>query len=374
MTTNIEINKTLLPLSWLYGLGVWLRNKLFDWGIFPGEEFSVPIISVGNISVGGTGKTPHTEYLIRLLSPKFRVAVLSRGYKRKTSGFILADEKSDSSTIGDEPCQMYRKFPNILVAVDGNRRRGISRLLALPKDEKPDIILLDDAFQHRCVKPSLSILLTDSNRLMYEDELLPSGRLREPAKNKSRAEIIVVTKCPKDIKPIDYRIIGKNLDLYPYQSLFFTSFLYGNMIPVFGGAHSKTSTSLDDLKLHKTKVLLLAGIASPQGFIKEVEKYATTVETLIYPDHHAFSSEDLTDIKQRYDSISGENKIIITTEKDAVRLMDYSGLNENLKKALYYLPIEIVFNQEQEYMFKQKIDNHVRNIKTNGRVAEAKNT
>ncbi len=371
MITNIKINKALLPLSWFYGLGVWFRNKLFDWGIFPSEEFSAPIISVGNISVGGTGKTPHTEYLIRLLSAKFKVAVLSRGYKRKTFGFILANEGSDSSAIGDEPYQIYRKFPEILVAVDGNRRRGIARLLSLPKEKRPDIILLDDAFQHRYVKPSLSILLTDSNRLMYEDELLPAGRLREPARNKSRAEMVIVTKCPDDFKPIDYRVIGKNLELYPYQSLFFTSLKYGNLIPVFSENRQITKT-LEEIRLCDTKILMIAGIASPQVLVKELEKYSKFVDTMIYPDHHTFSGEDLVDIKQRYDEISGENKIIITTEKDAVRLIDYPTLNENVKRALYYLPIEVTFNLEQEYMFKQKIDNHVRNVKANGRLAETK--
>ena len=372
MTTNVKINKTLLPLSWLYGLGVWFRNKLFDWGILPSEEFSVPIISVGNISVGGTGKTPHTEYLIRMLSPKFKIAVLSRGYKRKTSGFILADEKSDSSIIGDEPFQMYRKFPEIKVAVDANRRRGISKLLTLPEKDRPDIILLDDAFQHRYVKPSLSILLTDINRLMYEDKLLPAGRLREPVKNKSRAEIIIVTKCPEDIKPIDYRVIGKDMHIYVCQTLFFTSFKYGKLVPVF--SEKQLVKTLEDIKLCDFEILLIAGVASPQGLIKEMHKYAKTVESLIFSDHHAFTGEDIAEIKQRYDKILGKNKIIITTEKDAVRLMDYPNLDENIKNALYYLPIEVIFNQGQEGMFKQKIENHVRNIKTNGRLAETKNT
>ncbi len=373
MTTNIKINKALLPLSWLYGLGVWFRNKLFDWGLLPVEEFSVPVISIGNISVGGTGKTPHTEYLIRMLSPKFKIAVLSRGYKRKTSGFILANEDSDSSTIGDEPYQMYRKFPEIMVAVDEHRRRGIAQLLSLPEAEKPDIVLLDDAFQHRYVKPSLSILLTDSNRLIYEDELLPAGRLREPAGNKFRAEIIIVTKCSEDMKPIDYQIIGGKLELYPYQSLFFTSFRYGNLLPVFQTKYQESKT-LEDIRSDGMKILLLAGIAYPQGLIKELGKYSKYVDTLIFPDHHSFSGEDMTGIEQRYDIISGENKIIITTEKDAVRLMDYPNLNEKIKRALYYLPIEVTFDLDQESMFKQKINNHVRNIKTNGKLAETKDT
>ncbi len=373
MAGNIKINKALLPLSWIYGLAVGLRNKLFDWKLLPAEEFSVPVICIGNITVGGTGKTPHTEYLIRLLLPEYKIAVLSRGYKRKTSGYILADEQSSCASIGDEPYQMFRKFPEIIVAVDSNRRRGIRNLLALPEEIRPEVILLDDAFQHRYVKPSLSILLTDSNRLIYEDKLLPAGRLREPAKNKSRAEILIVTKCPEDLKPIHYRVTGKALDLYPYQSLFFTSFRYGNLIPVFNSgestANSAAGKSLQSIQSGKSRVLLVSGIASPQHLIDELHRYAPVMEVLSFPDHHHFSIEDLKKIKQTFDRMQGDNKLIVTTEKDAVRLLDFPEMDELLKKSLYYLPVEVVFNLDEAPLFNQKIETHVRSIKANSILA-----
>ncbi len=362
MTGNV-INKILLPFSWIYGWVVWFRNKLFDRGILPGEEFSVPVISIGNITVGGTGKTPHTEYLIRLLSPRFKVAVLSRGYKRKSSGFVLADATSNSSTLGDEPCQMCRKFPQILVAVDKNRRRGIARLLALPEDKRPDVVLLDDAFQHRYVVPSLSILLVDSNRPIYNDLLLPAGRLRESVENKSRADIVIVTKCPDSLEWANYKFIEEKLKLSSTQALYFTSFRYGTLIPVFGGSEMKEQT-LEEVRINKTNVLLLAGIASPQGLIDELKQYADELEILLFPDHHHFSDQDMRSIQQALASVPGENKMIITTEKDAVRLIN-TELNPELKRMLYYLPITVVFRLEQEEIFKQKIEEHVKDFTRN---------
>lgn len=217
---KIKINSYLAPLSFLYGIGVWLRNRLFDWGILHSEQYPVPVICIGNLSVGGTGKTPHTEYIVRLLKDKYRIAVLSRGYKRKTSGFILADSGSSSLEIGDEPFQMKNKFPDILVAVDADRRRGIQHLLSLPEKDKPEVILLDDAYQHRYVHPSLSIVLSDYHRLFYNDKLMPAGYLREPVSNINRTDIVVVTKCDKDMKPIDFRIIEENMKLRAHQLLF----------------------------------------------------------------------------------------------------------------------------------------------------------
>lgn len=367
MTGQVKIYKSLLPFSFLYGIGVWFRNKLFDWKILPTEEFSIPIICVGNITVGGTGKTPHTEFLIRLLSRNAKVAVLSRGYKRKSSGFVLADENATSLTIGDEPYQMYRKFPGILVAVDKNRRRGIRQLLDLPEDKRPEIILLDDAFQHRYVTPSLSILLTDSKRLIYEDVLLPAGRLREHKDNKSRAGMVIVTKCPDEFKPIDYRVILKHLKLYPYQSLFFTSFKYGNLTSVFHPGNNN-QIPLQEIKEKNMSVLLVAGIANPQDLIEEVENYSGNLQTMIFPDHHNFSKKDLAKITAAFDKMPGENKMIITTEKDAVRLIRFQP-DDHIKNAMHYLPIEVHFKLEQENSFKQKIEEHVRNIKRNRSMA-----
>ena len=358
----------LLPFSLLYGGVVWFRNKLFDWKILPSEKFSVPVICVGNITVGGTGKTPHVEFLIRLLNKKYRVAVLSRGYKRKTSGFILADKKATGKSIGDEPLQIFRKFPEILVAVDGNRRRGIINLLNLPEEKKPEVILLDDAFQHRYVNPSLSILLTDSHRLIYEDALLPAGKLRESYEEKKRANMVIVTKCTDELKPIDYRLISKHLNLFPYQDLFFTSFEYGYLIPCFESRQS-SSKSLSEIKAGKYSVLLVAGIANPQGLISKLKTYTSRLDTIIFPDHHIFSKSDIAKIEDRFEQIQEKNKIIITTEKDFIRLSDCEYVSHDVKKATYYLPITVTFRENKNNLFTKKIYDHVEQFKRNSGMA-----
>lgn len=232
---RVHICRWLYPLAWLYGLVAWIRNKCFDWGLLRSRSFHAPVIGVGNLAVGGTGKTPHTEYLIRLLQDSYRVAVLSRGYKRKTKSFVLADANSTAATIGDEPYQMKQKYPETVVAVDGKRSRGIGRLLSL-REPFVDVVLLDDAFQHRYVKPGLNILLTDYHRLFCDDTLLPAGRLRESMAGKDRAQIVVVTKCPADMKPIEYNIIAKRMALFPYQWLYFSTLRYGNLQPAFPDA------------------------------------------------------------------------------------------------------------------------------------------
>jgi tetraacyldisaccharide 4'-kinase len=362
MSGKIKLNKALLPLSWLYGLGVGIRNKLFDWRILPVEKFDVPVISIGNLAVGGTGKTPHTEYLIRLLSKKYKVAVLSRGYKRKSSGFVLADENADNYSLGDEPCQMHRKFPEILVAVDADRRRGIRNLLNLPDDKKPEVILLDDAFQHRYVQPSLSILLTGFRRPFYDDYLLPAGRLREPAKNAERADIIIFTKTPclKDGGEQDER--------------YYTTFRNKSLLPVFPENNSIQKESIERLKKESYSFLLIAGLANPEDLIQYLEKYTSDLQSIIYPDHHDFSRKDIAEITDAFNKIQNKNKLIITSEKDAVRLMHNPYIQAKIKGLMYYLPIEVVFKQEQEELFTQKIEDHVRNFKRNRIMAEATDT
>ena len=356
-----KINKFLLPLALLYGWIVWFRNKLFDWKILPSEKYDIPVICVGNITVGGTGKTPHVEYLLHLLQEKFKVAVLSRGYKRQTSGFILADKNATGKIIGDEPFQLFRKFPEVIVAVDGNRRRGIKKLLALPEEIRPNIIILDDALQHRYVQPSLSMLLIDSNRPIYGDALLPAGRLREPFSRKDEADIVIVTKCSPDLSPIDYRLISKHLNLFPYQNLFFTAFEYGNLIPCFKNDELETIT-LKEIKENACPILLIAGIANPQGFISEIKTYASQLDTLLFPDHHSFSKSDTQKIETAFSQLQRKNKLIITTEKDAVRLIDCE-LSDEVKNAMYYLPITVVFRDNKEDLFTKKLCNHVRTFK-----------
>lgn len=359
------INKWLIPFSWIYGFVMYIRKKLFDLKILKREEFDIPVICVGNLTVGGTGKTPHIEYLVNLLKDKYTVAVLSRGYKRKTKGYILSDNNSTYEQIGDEPFQIKNKFPDVIVAVDEDRRRGIKKLLQLRN--KPDVILLDDAFQHLYVKPSYSILLSDFNRPVYEDTLLPAGRLRENIKNMDRANIILVTKCPKDLKPIDVRIISHEFNLFPYQTLLFTRIEYENLISLFNQTDlfNKTEESLE--KIRDKKVLLVTGIASPKAIEDEIKEYTSQVDILSFSDHHNFSSDDIRKIEQAYADLKDNNAITIVTEKDAVRLMNRQDLSDRLKRSLHYLPIKISFlNSEEKLTFNKKINNHVRKNSRDG--------
>lgn len=358
----VNTRRSLQPLSWLYGIGVNFRNYLFDKNILKKRSFPIPIICVGNLTVGGTGKTPHVEYLTKLLSSKFKVAILSRGYKRKSHGFRTVESNSHAKDVGDEPLQIKRKFPNAIVAVDGNRVRAIQKLISLEKEERPEVILLDDGFQHRFVQPSLSILLVDSNRPVFEDKLLPAGELREPLRGKDRASIVIVTKCNPDMQPIDFRIYTNGLSLFAYQQLFFTSFQYGTVSPLFP-ALQEEHFLLDDLR--KKHVFLVTGIASPQPLAEKLEHKTYNLYTKFFPDHHIFSEEDILSIKEMVDSVD-DDKIILTTEKDAMRFADSSFLNDEMKKIIYYLPVQIAFIEEGEKeLFNQTILTHVSKYQTN---------
>ena len=301
----IKINKWLLPLSWLYGMAVNLRNTMFSIGLLKTRSFDVPVIAVGNITVGGSGKTPHVEYLIRLLKDTFHTAVLSRGYKRKSKGFVQAKATSTMPEIGDEPFQMKQKYPDVIVAVDKNRCHGIDTLVENDKDI--DVILLDDAFQHRYVKPGINILLVDYHRLIIYDTLLPAGRLREPLSGKDRADIVIVTKCPKDLKH---------------------------------------------------HALLLTGIASPQQMTHDLEPLIPQLTPLAFGDHHVFTPKDVELINSTYATLPSP-KLIITTEKDVTRLRLVDGLSEEVRQHLYALPITVCFLQEQTQLFNQQIIDYV---------------
>ena len=359
----IKINEWLLPLSWLYGLGVKLRNMLFDVGILKSRSFDVPVISVGNITVGGTGKTPHVEYLIELLHKKFQVAMLSRGYKRKSKGYLIASKDSTVHDIGDEPYQMKQKYPKITVAVDKKRCHGIEKLT--DDDPELDVVLLDDAFQHRYVKPGINILLVDYHRLIIYDKLLPAGRLREPLSGKNRADIVIVTKCPKDMKPMEYRVITKAMDLFPYQNLYFTTIAYSRLRPLFRGAK-------DIQDLRSFNVLLLTGIASPKQIMHDLQPETKSITPLTFSDHHLFSRKDILRINNTYASLPSP-KLIITTEKDATRLLSVEGLSEEARNSIYVLPITIRFVQEeQENMFNENIIGYVRKNSRNSILVKAK--
>ena len=348
----IKINKWLMPLSWFYGVAVGIRNQCFELGILKSRSFDTPVISVGNITVGGAGKTPHVEYLVRLLHDKVKVAILSRGYKRKSRGYVLADEATPMDQIGDEPFQMKQKFPDAYVAVDKKRCHGIEQLTQDSATKDTDVIILDDAFQHRYVKPNINILLIDYHRLIIYDELLPAGRLREPKEGKSRADIVIISKCPKDLKAIDYRVLTKALNLYPYQDLYFTTLEYGNLQQLFGDK----SMPVEELK--EQHVLLLTGIASPKQMEMDLQPFSKSITSLAYPDHHRFRKSDIRRINDTYAAMPAP-KVIVTTEKDAVRLQDLDGLSEDVRQNLFTLPIKIRFMLDQEDKFNEKIISYV---------------
>lgn len=370
----ININKKLLPFSWLYGFGVGFRNMLFEMGILKSRSYTVPVISVGNITVGGTGKTPHVEYLIRLLKDKVNVAVLSRGYKRKSHGFVLADAETPMKMIGDEPYQMKQKFPDITVAVDSKRTRGIDHLIGGEAGKDIDVVLLDDAFQHRYVKPGINILLVDYHRLIIYDKLLPAGRLREPVKSKDRADIVIITKCPWNLKPMEFRVITKAMKLYPYQQLFFSTHEYEMPIAVFPEEQGKlgASETLDSLASLKDKnVLLLTGIGSPEQMKHDMEQMTDHVTPLTFSDHHDFKQKDIVAINEAFAALP-EPKVIITTEKDATRLAVLEELSSEVKQHLYKLPIYIQIMQDQEELFNQTVLGYVRKNSKNSILAKGK--
>ena len=360
----IVINKWLLPLSWFYGLGVKLRNMAFELGLLKSRSFDVPVISVGNITVGGTGKTPHVEYLVKHLKDIFHIAVLSRGYKRKSKGFILATPETTMPEIGDEPFQMKQKFPHVSVAVDRSRCHGIEELT--DNDKSLDVILLDDAFQHRYVKPGINILLVDYHRLVIYDKLLPAGRLREPLSGKDRADIVIITKCPKDLKPMEFRVITKAMSLYPYQSLYFTTLEYDKLQPLF---HTGEPQELKGLK--KTHILLLTGIASPEQMTHDLTPFVKDITPLTFADHHRFKAKDIQLINETFEQLP-EPRCVITTEKDATRLYGIDGLSEEVRKNSYTLPVNIRFMQEQEDTFNQYIIGYVRKNSRNSILAKTK--
>jgi tetraacyldisaccharide 4'-kinase len=316
------LRKILFPFAILYGFITSIRNFLFDIGFLKSYSFNLPVIAVGNLSVGGTGKTPQIECLIRLLSGQYKVATLSRGYKRQSDGFVLANENSDALQLGDEPFQFYQKFKNIQVAVDANRKNGIEQLLSI--SIKPDIILLDDAFQHRKVKAGLYILLTSYGDLYCNDFMLPTGNLRESRSGAHRANVIIVTKCPQNLSLEAQNAIKKQLNLSPNQSLFFTFIDYDDVV-----YSDEKTIKVDEVK--SMDKLLLAGIAKPESFFVHLKQ--ENDECLTYPDHHHFSESELQEIKKK-----ANGKIIVTTEKDYVRLK-----GSILSKQLYYLPIKSSF-------------------------------
>ena len=346
----------LTPFSWGYGAGVWLRNAAFDMNLLQEQEFEVPIVSVGNITVGGTGKTPHVEYIIEALYRHYHIGVLSRGYKRKTKGFILASDNMTPRDIGDEPYQIHRKFGGMItVAVCEKRRKGIRELLRIDPDI--NLILLDDGFQHRYVKPKVNIVLIDYNRLPFDDKLLPLGTLREPVGNMTRrCDMIVVTKCPTDLNAMDIRIVKKslsNLNLLNYQKVFFSNIQYADPVPVFP-TQSPQLTSLQWL-YEDDAVLCLTGIATPKPLVRYLRQFRANVKVMHFDDHHFFTRRDFADIFRVFKELEGKRKFIITTEKDAVRIMNNPYFPPTKRNRIYYIPMKVGFLEMEGASFIEEL-------------------
>jgi tetraacyldisaccharide 4'-kinase len=341
----------LLPFSILYGLIVWIRNWLYNKNILPSTSFGLPVICVGNLSVGGTGKSPMVEFLVQHLKNDYKVATLSRGYKRKTKGYALADDETTALDIGDEPMLFHQKFPNVPVAV------GEERIVAIPQllHDRPEtqVIILDDAFQHRSIKAGLNIVLTDYGNLFTRDFFLPTGDLRDMPGSYKRADIIVVTKCKSNLQEEERKEIIKEIKPLPHQKIFFSCISYGTPYHIT----NHNFRFIDE----QTEVLLITGIANPKPLKNYLEERIQTYNMMHYKDHHIFTIDDWRDIMKRFKSIESERKILLTTEKDAMRLMKFKSEINGIP--FYVMPIEqkFLFNQENE--FTKSVMQFIQNFK-----------
>jgi tetraacyldisaccharide 4'-kinase len=345
---NNGLKILLLPLSGLYGVVTFLRNCLYDWRILKEKRFDIHTIGVGNLAVGGAGKTPFVEYLIRLLQKEeARIATLSRGYKRKTTGFVLADENSTAEDIGDEPL-IYKTKYGVKVAVDANRVNGIKNLLALG-EEAPSVVLLDDVFQHRAIRCGLNIVVSDYSNLYFNDFMLPSGTLREFKSGINRADIIIISKTPDRTSAVDIRNILKDVNPKAHQRVWFSYLKYGELFSIHN-----PDDKLDTLNdLFRFRVISFAGIANAEPMINYLKEYSAEARHLPFPDHHEYTPKDLEDIERYYNSFAGGNKILVTTEKDLMRLKNDSIWSIARRMNIYVLPVEVTFKDKEEELNEQ---------------------
>ena len=342
----------LFPFAFIYGAIIWLRNKMFDKNILKSASFNFPIICVGNLAVGGTGKTPMVEYMVEMLMNRYKTATLSRGYKRKTKGFAIANASTTAIDIGDEPMQFHQKFPDITVAV------GEERLFAIPQilHQMPetDVIILDDAFQHRTVKAGLNILLTDFRNLYTRDLMMPSGDLRDIKSSSKRADLIIVTKCKPNLTVEEKESLTKEINPLPHQKVLFTEILYAQPYHLFNKQKINVGSATD--------VLLICGIANPKPLMDFLATHVHTYDMNRYPDHHIFTIDDLNEIKKHFEKIGSGNKIILTTEKDAVRLQKY--INELSSYPIYVLPVKHSFLFDEAPVFEEAITGFINSFQT----------
>ena len=342
----------LLPFALLFGLIVTIRNWLYDKNILKSASFGLPLICVGNLSTGGTGKSPMVEFLVRHLKHHQQVAILSRGYKRKTKGYALASDTTTAIDIGDEPMQFFKKFPDVPIAIGEERLEAIPQLLH--DRPKTNVIVLDDAFQHRAIKAGLNVLLTDYGNLFTRDFFLPTGDLRDARSSYKRAEIIVITKCPPDLAEAEKESLLREIEPQKGQAVFFSTIAYG--VPYH--ITSRHLSALDE----NAEVLLVTGIANPKPLKQFLEEKIHIYHLMQYNDHHIFSIDDWRDIKKRYESIETAKKMVLTTEKDAMRLLKFSAEIDGM--AFYVIPIEHKFLFGEEPVFLKQINWFIETFKT----------
>lgn len=340
----------MAPFALLYGVGISLHNGLYNVGILRGLDFSLPVISIGNLTIGGSGKTPHVEYLIGKLSPYLKTSVLSRGYRRKTKGMKYVSTRNNAFDVGDEPLSYKRKFPETSVVVSESRAFAIPQMVA--SDPELQVILLDDAYQHRAVNPGLNILLTEYDRPFFKDHLLPVGRLREWRSAYKRADIIIVSKCPNQLSKPKMEEFIQGLDLLPEQKLFFSKYNYKAPYFLFN-PNQKIKLSQN---LH---VILLCAIARTEYLVKYLKDAVNSYDTIEYEDHHYYNGDDIKKVNQLYNQIPGKQKIILTTEKDATRLELLYPMIKDLKLPIFVLPIEVQFLNNDEELFDLVIQQHL---------------
>ena len=346
----------LLPIAWIYAFVVWIRHSMFDAGKLRSRKFATPTICVGNITVGGTGKTPFVEYLIRLLQPGCKLAVVSRGYKRKSKGMQVSDGNATAEILGDEPYQIYKKYPKTLVVADSNRCRAIDYIEA--NHANVDAVILDDAFQHRYVNAGLNILLIDYNRPVSKDCMLPAGRLRDLKSAQKRANIIVVTKCPKDLKPIDFNNLTKEIKPLPYQDLFFATLDYDTPY------HCLTGEKVELTK--EQSLVLFTGIARSEPLEEYLRAQVKELRSIKFADHHNYSKGDNDKIRGEYLKFASENRWIITTEKDAAKLSDFS---DKIKERLIIIPVRVKILNEGDSVLSKKIKDYVEKDRRNSQLS-----
>ena len=347
-----RLRRLLYPFSLIFAAIAAIRNLLFDRGILESTAYPIPVICVGNLTVGGTGKTPLTEFLLTHLHKSYSCALLSRGYGRKTKGVILADKTASSVTIGDEPMQIHTKFENVMVAVAEKRREGMK--LLLKNDPAPQVVVLDDAFQHRYVKPGLSIVVIDYHRPIWNDLCLPAGNLREPRRGLNRAQLIVINKCPETLSEQEANRMKHKLKTNNSDQVFFTTIRYGTPVPL--KSQNKTFDSL--LNSSGQALAAMAGIGNPEPFFKKIAEYNKPTEQLRFPDHHDFTTADI----KKMEAICNQTenpKLMVTTEKDAIRLLA-AGLPDTLFSKIWYIPIELDFLFNDQQRFTNIIDSYVR--------------